>query len=171
MSIEWKTRDDLILPRSEWRHNQYQNQRWHSNNQRMTTSQRNTQYVTIETHFIIFSSTICLRSIVSPVVRSSVRSNPSRKSKSSFICSGSERTGSNKCADSWRNRLDAIENCESSVGCSHIGKLNDNGEMKFIILEAVQNGYFFDSEVLIIRKLESHKMQIKNRQARQRLVE
>ena len=43
--------------------------------------------------------------------------------------------------------------------------------MKFIILEAVQNGYFFDSEVLIIRKLESHKMQIKNRQARQRLVE
>ena len=53
MSIEWKTRDDLILPRSEWRHNQYQNQRWHSNNQRMTTSQRNTQYVTIETHFII----------------------------------------------------------------------------------------------------------------------
>ena len=103
-----------------------------------------------------------------PVVRSGGESYSSEKSKSQFICSGSEQSGTKKCSQTWRNRLDAIERCQITHGCSHIGKLKDNGEIKFIILEAVHNGYFRDSPELFIRTLKSHKNQSNKRLQRQR---
>lgn len=105
-----------------------------------------------------------------PVLRSGGKSNSSRKSKSEYVCSGSNRSGKNKCSQAWRHRLDAIDNCEITDGCSHIGKFNDNNEMKFIILEAVQNGYFVDSPSLIVGTLQKHKNQAKRRLQRQRLI-
>ena len=49
MSIEYATRNDIILPRSESHHDQFQNQRWPSDNRQMQTTQQNTQYVYIKT--------------------------------------------------------------------------------------------------------------------------
>ena len=103
-----------------------------------------------------------------PVMRSGKRSNSSEKPKPQFACSGSKQSSFKKCSQTWRNRLDAIEKCQITNGCSHIGKLKYNGEIKFIILEAVQNGYFVDSPQLIVRTLKSHKNQANKRLQRQR---
>ena len=110
-----------------------------------------------------------------PVMRSgagqsqAVKSNP-EKSIKKFICAGFKRTG-NKCSHTLEKRHEAIEICEKIKGCSHIGKLDDNGKYKFVILEAAKNGYFIDSNTLIVKSLQSHKnRQSKNRQQRQRLV-
>ena len=168
MSIHWRARNDLILPPSESSQNQFQNQRWSSDNRQMPTARQNTQYVIINTARSLSLSTLCYRSIMDPVVRSGVSSNSSRKSKQQFVCSGSKQSGNNKCSRTWRDRFDAIENCENSHRCSHIGKLKEKGEIKFIILEAVQNGYFVDSPGLIVRTLESHKNQRNNRLKRQK---
>ena len=112
--------------------------------------------------------------MTNPVMRSGADQNQSGKSNQEksikkYICAGLKRTG-NKCSQTWRNRLDAIEKCEKTDGCSHMGKLNDNGEYKFVILKAAKNGYFIDSNTLIVRSLQSHKNQIRNRQKRHRLV-
>ena len=105
-----------------------------------------------------------------PVVRSGEISNSSEKTKAQYVCSGSRQNGAKKCSQTWRNRLDAIDKCKVTRRCSHIGKLNDKGEIKFIILEAVRNGYFVDSPGLIIRTLASHQNQASNRLKRQRFI-
>ena len=44
MSIEWKSRNDIILPYSEWPQNQFSYQTFQSDNRQMQTAQQNTKY-------------------------------------------------------------------------------------------------------------------------------
>ena len=101
------------------------------------------------------------------IANAAARSRSSNTAQEKFVCAGSEPTSQNRCEQSWRNRQDAIENCQK-IGCSHIGKFRENREDKFIILVSDANGYILDSNQVIVRTLTAHLNQTRDLQSRQR---